>query len=245
MSTLLPPSLVISPRDEAQNASTSQSKATPPNLMPFDIDYTGPANVDGYLVTHTDSKDVTYSHFRGRRIYNTEVKLPDHWIGNVYSVRRDQSLDLPESSSAAQERQDKERQRILLQQQRKKRKLDARPTSEAKPKAVMTSFSMDDDDEEDENEGSQDQPAGEEEYDEDDDDQQYPDDLQSPQLEDSASPVPEAKLPVKTTTLTPIFPEPFRHINIWNPDGPLDMGDDELVKVLSEWNAVRDLVSGR
>ncbi|CAO1616303.1 unnamed protein product [Sympodiomycopsis kandeliae] len=238
MSSSLPPSLLIAPRGESQNVSQSTSKSIAPNLMPFDIDYTGPANVDGYFITH-HNKDSEYSHFRGRRMYNTQVSLPENWIANVYSVDRNQPLDVPESSGS-QDRQIKERQERLLQQQRKKRKV-SNVVGHQKPKAVMTSFSMDDDDEEDEHEQARtaEEPQSEEDQ---QDEEDHPDDFNSPQENDEISSLPESRLPIKTTTLTPVSSEPCKHINVWNPDGPLDMGDDELVKVLSEWTAITNLI---
>lgn len=294
----------------------------PPNLMPFSIEYTGPANVDGYLVSHQANaysssssshqnahaslsgplsksggearQEEVYTHFRGRRLWRTTLPLPPGWSGRVCLLQRERPRDAPVgvgvrdgTSQAAttggaesgagevtRRRLEEEEEAEREEMRRKKRRLNAaaaadgsaRNAAVAKKPAAMAAFSMDDDEEEEEQEGAGGGAGLSEEEDvydvrEEDVEDPYIDPLHDedhdkgfPQKGDflprediptdplssrsTAPPLPQAPT---TTSLLPS--SRFSSIHIWSPDGKLDAGDEELVKVLGEWRSINALVS--
>lgn len=293
MSTsLFPPPLVLQASASIAADSEAQPGASLPNLMPFSIEYTGPANVDGYLVVHrqgdlssatsssssngasnasSSSSDPLVSHFRGRRLFATDVPLPTGWSGNVFTIRKEQrqaaqhdaGADAGPSNGASAE--EEEERRDLMRRREKKRRLEQRkaaaapPKPAAKAKASFAAFSMDDDDDEDgdEGHGEGDDMAGESEQDFDTEDKQDLDRSPTPLSEDedddayaSQDAASQVKLdnsastqPSIVTSLQALPASRFNAIRIWNPDGPLDQGDDDFVKVLREQTALAEMVS--
>ena len=255
---IFPPSLTLTGSSQATNDVHASTTTPAPNLMPFSIDYTGPANVDGYLVVHDDGSDSQYSHFRGRRIYNTRLALPNGWHGDVYRVQHDQTVhgavEQGESSQRISEAQSAAlaAEKASLLRHKKRRRLAHAARTDSKPaKAVMASFSMDDDDDE-EGEGERVPESDDEQETQWSDDGPLEDEeeVRASSSESMPSAQPNAFSTVAplsglATTLSPhkLNVSPFTHLNVWSPDGPLDMGDEELVKVLGEWNKLRTLVS--
>lgn len=337
--SLFPPPLVLSraPNENEASISSSSSSSSPsfgsrPNLMPFHIEYTGPANVDGYLVMHDAARFASdqdarvplqadssakksggngndegkesdlLSHFRGRRMYATKVDLPPGWIGLTCTLRQDvQSStasdagpsgyrgatstsaallsggDDSQRSNANPRLDEEERQELQRRRQAKRRKLAAKASAAAEAKkkkkpAAMASFSMDDDDDDDEEQEQEgyDEEAGVADahsYDDlEDDADNYGDDGGSDDegraLHSSHSHAEDGHDAVQAEgLLEPVQTQPstitslqacsspssssgtWDAVNIWNPDGSLDVGDEEFIKVLGEMRSVSDLVS--
>ncbi|PWN19956.1 hypothetical protein BCV69DRAFT_283489 [Microstroma glucosiphilum] len=324
-SSLFPPPLTLHFAPPAGSSISSGSGEEPidqpPNLMPFSIEYTGPANVDGYLVSHqaakkTSSSSATssssqhqqhahsslagpsgvdipqeevYTHFRGRRLWRTTLPLPADWSGRVCLLQRERPRDAPVGArtgssqtamgegadtvagEVARRRLEQEEAAEREEMRRKKRRLNAAAAASSssgrngpavKKPAAMATFSMDDDEDEveDEDEGDMNGGAGlseEEEADvydlrdeedpHDDDDHPQEDDFLPQDLptapSDTRSTAPPLPQSVTTTSLLPS--SRFSTIHIWSPDGKLDAGDEELVKVLGEWRSINTLVSAR
>lgn len=335
--SLFPPPLVLSSAANESEASTSSSSSSSspsfgsrPNLMPFHIEYTGPANVDGYLVMHNAARFASdqdarvplqadpsakksggngndegkesdlLSHFRGRRMYATKVDLPPGWIGLTCTLRQDvqpptasdagpsgtrgaastsaallSGGDDSQQSHASPRLDEEERQELQRRRQAKRRKLAAKASAAAEAKkkkkpAAMASFSMDDDDEEEQEQEDYDQEGGVADADSydglADDADNYGEDGASDDEDralysghsnagDSHDAVQAEGLlePVQTqpSTITSLqacsssssSSGTWDAVNIWNPDGPLDVGDEEFIKVLGEMRSVSDLVS--
>lgn len=183
-------------------------------------------------------------------MYNTPLTLPENWQGNVYSIRRNQQLAESGSATALQSKSDTA-ERAQLLREKKRRRLDVKKS--VPKKAAMNSFSMDDEDDEDEDLGAVDgqDDDGDDGDDDNDDgsvaDSYYNEDDDERESQPISPPPPPGTSSTQnphhaTTTLTATR-TPFTSLNVWNPDGPLDMGDEELVKVLGEWNQIRALVS--
>lgn len=270
---LLPPPLVLQPLEEARSSYSSST----PNLMPFSIEYTGPANVDGYLIQHTpqgqqqstassssssSASTEVYTHFRGRRLWKTRLALPEGWIGATYLVQKDavNALAGEEVENGSQNGttdgtngnglDEYERDEL----KRKKRRLAAAGSSNgvarasaAKPAATMASFSMDDDEEDQAGEDGDEYNDEEQAYD--GEEQAY---LSEGSIEEEVYPREAAAASRKAapqpkiiTSLSPLPYSAFEEIDIWNPDGKLDLGDEELIKVFGEWRGIARLVSLR
>ncbi|CAO1631206.1 unnamed protein product [Jaminaea pallidilutea] len=337
--SLFPPPLVLSSApnaSEAPTSSSSSSSSSPsfgsrPNLMPFHIEYTGPANVDGYLVMHDAARFASdqdarvplqadssakksggdgndegkesdlLSHFRGRRMYATKVDLPPGWIGLTCTLRQDvQSStasdagpsgtrgaastsaallsggDDSQQSQADPRLDEEERQELQRRRQAKRRKLAAKANAAAEAKkkkkpAAMASFSMDDDDDEEQEQEQEgyDEEAGVADADSydglADDADKYGEhggsDDEGRALHSSHSHAEDGHDAVQAEgLLEPVQTQPstitslqacsslssssgmWDAVNIWNPDGPLDVGDEEFIKVLGEMRSVSDLL---
>lgn len=337
--SLFPPPLVLSsapnasvaPASSSSSSSSSPSSGSRPNLMPFHIEYTGPGNVDGYLVMHDAARFASdqdarvplqadssakksggngndegkesdlLSHFRGRRMYATKVDLPPGWIGLTCTLRQDvQSStasdagpsgyrgaastsaallsggDDSQRSHADPRLDEEERQELQRRRQAKRRKLAAKANAAAEAKkkkkkpAAMASFSMDDDDDEEQEQEGYDEEAGvadadsydgladdADKYGEDgasDDDgralhsghSNAGDSHDAVQAEGLLEPVqtqPSTITSLQACSSSSSSSGTWDAVNIWNPDGPLDVGDEEFIKVLGEMRSVSDLVS--
>ncbi|CAO1618316.1 unnamed protein product [Parajaminaea phylloscopi] len=269
-----------------------------PNLMPFSIEYTGPANVDGYLFTSGNGFEIDsaghsggrksstavmgspqghkpaqnhgkpeYSHFRGRRLYNTVLDLPEGYVGLVCSLDKNVApktllqgaspenggtLGAGAGSSAAGPNEvasgsgvsTQERVRLLERKQKRKEAAAGAPK-----RAAMAAFSMDDDDSEDDA-----GPVGDE------DEDAYPSAGETPEpgsggfngdysvgTPEMAGGTPvaagqsssDAHQQGPVNALRPVSrgdqTAQFHALNVWNPDGPLDQGDDDFVKTFREY----------
>lgn len=332
--SLFPPPLVLSSAANESEASTSSSSSSSspsfgsrPNLMPFHIEYTGPANVDGYLVMHDAARFASdqdarvplqadssakksggngndegkesdlLSHFRGRRMYATKVDLPPGWIGLTCTLRQDvQSStasdagpsgtrgaastsaallsggDDSQQSQANPRLDEQEGQELQRRRQAKRRKLAAKASAAAEAKkkkkpAAMASFSMDDDDDEEQEEYNEEAGVADahsydgladdaDNYGEDggsDDEGRALHSDHSHAEDDHDGAQVKGFEPVQTqpSTITSLqacsssssSSGMWDAVNIWNPDGPLDVGDEEFIKVLGEMRSVSDLVS--
>ncbi|SPO29870.1 uncharacterized protein UTRI_06142_B [Ustilago trichophora] len=203
------------------------------NLMPFTIDYNGPAPVDSFLVqrpadsssTKSSSASLTdeasqtsISAFRGRAIQSTPLPLPEGYVAKIVSLSRIAPIPAAESSGSAE-------RRIQEQEREKKRQRISAP----KPPARQQKFSMDSDD------------------DENDEKSDY--DVASPELEE-VSPEPEPVAPaeeqpdknsddrVPKIRISSIANVINSTLTIWGPDGPIDKGDDTFFRTVGEWHGV-------
>ncbi|SPO29193.1 uncharacterized protein UTRI_06142 [Ustilago trichophora] len=198
------------------------------NLMPFTLDYDGPAPVDSFLVQRVaepsssspanETKQTFTSAFRGRAIQSTPLSLPQGYVAKVVSLSRVAPIPAPESSGSAERREQE-------QEREKKRQRISAP----KPPARQQRFSMDSDD--------------------DDEGEHEDDDDASPELQD-ASPESEPAAPAqdqpdKTTEetapkirITSIANVTNSTLTIWGPDGPIDKGDDTFFRTVGEWYGV-------
>ncbi|CEL56431.1 putative protein C12B10,15c OS=Schizosaccharomyces pombe (strain 972 / ATCC 24843) GN=SPAC12B10.15c PE=4 SV=1 [Rhizoctonia solani AG-1 IB] len=64
---------------------------TVPQLLPFHIDYDGPAPVDTYFHVTKDSNGTQVSAFRGRTVCGINLPLPEGYAGAVLSTKSDKT----------------------------------------------------------------------------------------------------------------------------------------------------------
>lgn len=283
---MFPPRLVLrlakAPSQDCDEASAHSASRARPNLMPFSIDYTGPANVDGYLITTKaggrEGSDDEFSHFRGRRIFNTVLSLPSGWVGCVCSLAKGVTLNAPEfdrttlsltstmdclqeegTSCVAEDFNDREEKLRLLEKRRKRIKTAAAPI-----RAAMASFPMDDDDDDADQVSPQDEIDADREISDlrdgpSDGYSEETDPYRSEPMHDSAAvrAIDARSIDVRsnghernehTGSQDPVnLVQPlrlrgnlttFEALNVWNPDGKLDAGDDEFVKVFREYSSL-------
>lgn len=220
-STALPP-LELAP-DESQQMVQA-------NLMPFTIDYTGPAPIDSFLVLRpappnpnpdtqadNDNDNDNHSHnhnhhlgqsdisaFRGRTIQSLQLPLPPGYVGNLVEIQ-DALLDP----------QPRQSQQPSAPPAPKRPKTTLPPP---RPPAKMQKFSIDSDDDHDDEEQDEDEQA------------QVP--------EAQAEPQHEQSLPAKGHIIRPVAQIQGDAIRVWGADGPVDCGDDVFFRTLQEWVSV-------
>lgn len=238
---LLPPPMEITLSGGATTSiSLPQCRA---NLMPFSIDYDGPAPVDSFLVKQPASDVVTsstddddgalssfVSAFRGRAIQSTSLPLPPGFKAQLVSV--EQIAPTPSDSAAAgpsliYEEIDQEKER----ERKRQRTAPRAPAKQQK-------FSIDSDDE-------------------DDQDGDYAlDHLCEPEQHKQPSPEPEPQTAIDSIQavqdrrpkirISSIAEVKDNELRIWGPDGPIDRGDDTFFRTVGEWfTVVGPLVSFR
>ncbi|KAF6767222.1 Ribonuclease H2, subunit C [Kalmanozyma brasiliensis GHG001] len=195
------------------------------NLMPFHIDYDGPAPVDSFLVRRSasDEEESFISAFRGRAVQSTPLPLPHGFVAKVVEVSQvagsssGSSRGAAADSEAAQHRAEEDRER-----ERKRRRIAHQAP------AQQQKFSMDSD-EEDEDEG---QSPAEDEY-----------EPAPPQEEAERAPAAVELTEQKASEGPTIHIEPIAQVasdqlTIWGPDGPIDKGDDTFFRTIGEWYSV-------
>ncbi|EPQ27055.1 uncharacterized protein PFL1_05339 [Pseudozyma flocculosa PF-1] len=168
--SLLPPPLYLDASSEAGGLPPVQA-----NLMPFHIDYSGPAPIDAFMVLrqaegHEDETPGAESHdptavtakptaeslvsaFRGRTIQSTQLPLPKGYVGRIVSASTSVVPSATPASSGPEVDPDRP-------SSAKKARLDAAASSRAQrnrlpppPKpAKMQRFSMDDEDDDEQEE---------------------------------------------------------------------------------------------
>ncbi|CBQ70136.1 conserved hypothetical protein [Sporisorium reilianum SRZ2] len=222
---LLPPPIDISFGDDQH--SLPQCTA---NLMPFSIDYDGPAPVDSFLVQRPASPatdavpdnstgESFISAFRGRAIQSTPLPLPAGFVAKVVSVS--QVVSSPTSTSdgsttaLAQTDANEEAER-----EKKRRRIANQPP------ARQQKFSMDSDDDD---EGDADQDDVDSIH-----DASPPPQSPEPQPADQQKPH-NAGPTIHIRPLATVHPN---HLTVWGPDGPVDKGDDSFFRTVGEWYSV-------
>lgn len=226
----------------ALQAAGSDAARFHAHLMPFSIEYDGPAPVDTYMVftappkaagdeaksdavVHPDETDELESTFRGRRIHGTRIQFPDRYALGLFQMQRN------EARPSQQEEHDTVK--------RVGKKPPKRTQTTAPPAPVRGSrFTLDDDDDEEEDSGAADCADEEALYGEQNDPVDDDAEDQGPG-EASATPLALPTMSLKGTA----------HLGdsiwIWGADGPVDRGDDAFVRTCGEWiqvvaPAVRD-----
>ncbi|TKY88001.1 hypothetical protein EX895_003097 [Sporisorium graminicola] len=228
---LLPPPIDVSFGDE--HAPLPQCTA---NLMPFGIDYDGPAPIDSFLVQQPAPQegsgtaiDSFISAFRGRAIQSTPLPLPAGFAAKIVSVS--QVVSSPASTShAARSGIDVEARTAKneLERENKRRRIATQPP------AKQQKFSMDSDDDDNEEE--------EEEV-------EFQNDVDANSTHDVSPPPQTTGQQATETQAKPnnagptIHIEPIAHIHpnhltVWGPDGPIDKGDDSFFRTVGEWYSV-------
>lgn len=212
------------------------------HLMPFSIEYDGPAPVDTYMVLTAPPKiaggeaksdavvhpDDTYeleSTFRGRRIHGTRIRFPDSYALGLFQMQRNEARPSQEEEHEAVKR---------AREQPPKRVQTTAP-----PAPVRGSrFTLDDDDDEDEDSHTAGDADVEALYGE-----------QSEPADDDAG----DQGPSEARAVTPAEPsmalKETAHLGdsiwVWGADGPVDRGDDPFVRTCGEWiHVVAPAVSG-
>lgn len=232
--TLLPP-----PIDLTLDNNDSLPQCTA-NLMPFSIDYDGPAPIDAFLVqrradpsssssgggesvTGESVRDSFMSAFRGRAMQSTPLALPKGYVAKVACVAQvvERSSGgggsggggaVAVGSGVDEAEREKKRRRTAKQ-----------------PPARQQKFSMDSDDDDDDVHSIH---------------AASPPPPQSTETQPAAgSTPPRAGATIHITPIAQVHPN---HLTVWGPDGPIDKGDDAFFRTIGEWyNVVVPLVSLR
>ncbi|KAG9122416.1 hypothetical protein FRC07_001212 [Ceratobasidium sp. 392] len=72
---------------------------TTPQLLPFHVEYDGPAPVDTYFRVEKDKEGNTIAAFRGRMMYGVDLALPDGYAGAVLQTGEDNKTEAPKKKS--------------------------------------------------------------------------------------------------------------------------------------------------
>ncbi|GAK67249.1 uncharacterized protein PAN0_017d5476 [Moesziomyces antarcticus] len=228
MVELLPPpmELVLGP------STTDALPQCTPNLMPFHIDYDGPAPVDSFLLLRAaasdDSQDQSSSSttesagslnsyvsaFRGRAIQSTSLPLPPGYRAELVRIAQVEppASAQPSTSTAAQPAAEDDKER-----QRKRQKTTRMPAKQQR-------FSMDSDDDDNEDEEQSDRDAS-------------PASEREPEQQEETQPT-VARTDERAAARVRIAPAAHvadDELRIWGPDGPVDRGDDTLFRTVGEW----------
>lgn len=184
------------------------------HLMPFSIEYNGPAPVDTYLVLHKSDEKATepvdlqadteaVSAFRGRKIHGTKLQLPKNYTLGFFHMREEEA---PADFNAAP----------------KSTRTNSSVSAVTAPPAPVrgSRFTLDDDEDEDDDEGALDHT----------DFHDYPSTADEPE-EISAGPEP---LAWAKHGLHPVA-SAGNSLWVWGPDGPIDSGDDAYIRTCNEW----------
>ncbi|CDW98577.1 hypothetical protein [Sporisorium scitamineum] len=221
--------------------STSLLPQCTANLMPFSIDYDGPAPIDSFLVQRPassspsdpadtlpeDGASESYiSAFRGRAIQSTPLPLPSGYAAKIVSVS--QVVCQTASASNAGSNFDAEIRKDEVEREKKRSKIANQPP------ARQQKFSMDSDDDDD---------SEEQENDQDDQDETSIHDSSPPQsLTDNHSAAEEPRSQPAATGptihITPLAQVHPNQLTVWGPDGPIDRGDDSFFRTVGEWYSV-------
>lgn len=182
MTTLFPPSMELSLSPTSAGAAPLPSCSA--NLMPFHIDYDGPAPIDSFLIRQQHSSpagdesaaqnDSFVSAFRGRAIQSTPLPLPEGFkaklvaVSQVATAAADAASSSSPSSSAiagtsrttAVGQQETEQQQAT-EREAKRQKTHAQPPPtlplpSRRAPAKQQKFSMDSDDEEEDQDSDHD-----------------------------------------------------------------------------------------
>lgn len=209
--TLLPTSVGLKTSEDAYKGSV----AAVAHLMPFSIDYTGPAPVDTYFVMQNASESSNnngcsdqeaVSAFRGRKVFGTRLDLPESYRLGFFHKQKDPVDDHGEETISNKIRGSRT------------------TTKQAVPPAPVrgSRFTLDDDEEE--------QDAQELENFE----------MSEPPTtvtKDSVEAQSACKLSNTGHSLYPVA-SMDRSLWVWGPDGPIDQGDDEYIRTCREWLGV-------
>ncbi|WFD43970.1 protein-L-isoaspartate(D-aspartate) O-methyltransferase [Malassezia psittaci] len=199
------PAVQISASDE----SCKSTDTVVAHLMPFNIDYTGPAPINTYFLwdkadLQSDSPVGAVAAFRGRKVYGTNLDLPSGYKLGFFKLR--------------------ELEKFHGQNIAPKRQITRPKMRTVKPPIPIrgSRFSMSDDDEE----------------------------LQEPGFATQAQDLDStADSDFRTSSGTALLPNQFtpaeqdlhliasagQSLWIWNPDGPIDAGDDVYIRTCREW----------
>lgn len=206
--TFLPLALRLKSSDTAY----APTESVIAHLMPFSIDYTGPAPVDTFFLSQPidaesgDGSSEAVSAFRGRRVYGTRLELPESYRLGFFCVQEETITDETEQEPAPSK-------------QRKQAK--TRPVQPPVP-VRGSRFALDDEDEDEGEAYDVGVPFGEprEPLSEDDD---YGD---VSRLSTQLAPTKHSLRPVADAGSS---------LWVWGPDGPIDAGDDAYIRTCNEW----------
>lgn len=235
------PVALLPPPVEISFSSTSSETPLPDctaNLMPFSIDYDGPAPIDSFLVLRpasasdsdvTDGSQSFISAFRGRAIQSIPLPLPAGYKAKLITVSQVAASAEPAAESSSRDTA------AVQEEQAEAKEREAKRQRLAKPPQTQQRFSMDSDD------------------DEDDDDERN----RFSQEASSEPPQPSASLPNGAETpkssrdeariskeagpkirIAPIAEVSGDELRLWGADGPIDKGDDSFVRTIAEWYSV-------
>ncbi|PWZ03465.1 hypothetical protein BCV70DRAFT_224893 [Testicularia cyperi] len=253
--TLLPLPLELAPPTELGSGSTAQgahpTQATV-NLMPFSIEYDGPAPIDSFMVIrpapstqsskdadsqpHSSNEQSYVSAFRGRAIQSTSLPLPTGYRVEIVEISQSASNPV-EASASKNPAQNGMELSAAVRPAEQQTPLKKRPSSIHRP-AKQQKFSMDSDDE-DQEEAHTDAEDGQEQ------EPRRPESPDAPvassrdaQSEQAPSPASAAHRGGITTVIRPVASAANNEIRIWGADGPIDRGDDTYFKTVQEWLGV-------
>lgn len=253
MSAMLPPSLAISPADAVE-------EQVQVHIMPFQLDYTGPAPVSTFLLLspaeaaseecpqellHDKNVDASkegekspmpqyITAFRGRKMHATPLPLPPGWSGAVYEVPPPPPADAVVAQTPAPSRS------------KPTPPVDALAKNASKgPKKFSLDSESDDSDRESEHAAAAEAPAvgdvtaGElllsHKFVDEDNDMGKDEDEDDPEMQ---APVRAAQTLRPLAGLAPLPNDSRSALLVWAPDGPADTGDDRFFRTLGEWQSV-------
>lgn len=208
--TFLPLALRLKSSETAY-ASTESVIA---HVMPFSIDYTGPAPVDTFFLfqpIEPESGDglskEAVSAFRGRRVYGTRLALPESYRLGFFCVQEETIADETEQKIAPS-----------------KRRTQAKTTRRVEPAAPVrgSRFALDDDEDDDDETDNVGMPFSE---------------VPGPPSEDDGyegNSRLSTQLAPTRHSLRPVA-DAGTSLWVWGPDGPIDAGDDAYVRTCNEW----------
>lgn len=208
-----------------------------PNLMPFHIDYTGPAPISTYFLAKESSpmttsttplgsiKRVFSAAFRGRVIHGISTMLPRGYSGLALHI----DYNGGSSSAASQSNKSSKRARDGSPTKSKKRAKDSLATSSKNQRRTRSAHAKDEpeDNAMETEEGSYAM-------------------MSEVIVEDHAvqhhTPMTAESVPT-LRFMTPVGA--FDSINVWHQDMPLDEGRDEYIRALDEWTRLAQVVRPR
>ncbi|SPC62033.1 uncharacterized protein UHOD_08183 [Ustilago sp. UG-2017b] len=235
------PVALLPPPVEISFGSTSSETPLPDgtaNLMPFSIDYDGPAPIDSFLVLRpapasdsdvTDGSQSFISAFRGRAIQSTPLPLPAGYKAKLITVSQ-----VAASAESAAESSSRDTAAVQEEQAEAKER-EAKRQRLAKPPQTQQRFSMDSDDDEDDDDERNgfSQEASPEPH--------QPSVSLSNSAETPKSSRDEARISKEAgpkIRIAPIAEVSGDELRLWGADGPIDKGDDTFVRTIAEWYSV-------
>lgn len=251
--SLLPPPMELSLGHSSGSASSLPVCTA--NLMPFSIDYDGPAPIDSFLVLRRADpvpsseqspgavqaeqeprrESSFVSAFRGRTMQSSQLKLP---VGFEAKLIRVEQIAPASSSSRNTSSEPNDTEEEAAREKEAEWKQKRRRVERSQPVAMKQQrFSMDSDDDDDDDE-EKDGDAGELASSatlEPESSQEAARNQQAVPLTDT-TPAQAARGPsVRISTLAHVADNELR---VWGPDGPTDKGDDTFFRTLGEWYSI-------
>ncbi|KAJ1036231.1 hypothetical protein NDA18_000096 [Ustilago nuda] len=231
------PVALLPPPVEISFGSTSSETPLPDctaNLMPFSIDYDGPAPINSFLVLRpasasdsdaTDGSQSFISAFRGRAIQSTPLPLPAGYKAKLITVSQVAASAGPAAESSSRDTA------AVQEEQTEAKEKEAKRQRLAKPPQTQQRFSMDSDDDDERNGFSQEtsseppQPSA-----------SLPNGAETPKSSQGEARISKEAGP--RIRIAPIAEVSGDELRLWGADGPIDKGDDTFVRTIAEWYSV-------